>query len=253
MPDVLLGRPAPGVTTLTLAAPERRNALTPEFADRIVDACDAIDADDSVGAVVVQAEGPTFCAGAHRDALAQVAQDPASEESYHALTRIYAAFTRVGKLLPPTVAAVRGAAVGAGLNLALATDLRVVADDARLTPGFLPLGVHPGGGHFHLLARTAGREVAAGIGLFGRTVTGAECPALGLAWRSVPADEVEPLALELSETAGRDPVLSRRMAHSFRLQAGSGLMSWDAAVQAEHSVQMWSLRRASLAGKARKP
>jgi enoyl-CoA hydratase len=235
-----------GVATLTLAAPDRRNALTVAMADELVAACEALDADERVGAVVVQAQGVAFCAGAHRGVLAAVAKDPASDESYRGLTRIYAAFTRVGRLEAPTIAAVRGPAVGAGMNLLLSTDLRVVAHEVRLATGFLPLGAHPGGGHFTLLTRTAGREVAAGMGLFGAALTGREAVQRGLAFASAPADEVEAEAIRLAATVAKDPALARAAARSFRLEAGPPGVGWDVGVQVEHAAQMWSFRRGPL-------
>jgi hypothetical protein len=73
---------------------------------------------------------------------------PVEDAAYRNLETVYAAFTTVGSIGVPTVAAVRGAVVGAGLNRALASDLRVVPRSARLLPGFPQIGIHPGGGHF---------------------------------------------------------------------------------------------------------
>src|SRR5205814_284087 len=81
------------------------------------------DRDQQVGAAVIKGAGGTFCSGAERGHLDEVGRDPAEENRYAALGGIYRAFTRVGQLEMPTIAAVRGAAVGAGINLMLATDL----------------------------------------------------------------------------------------------------------------------------------
>ncbi len=232
-----------GVAVLTLAAPERRNALTVEMAAEMVAACEALDADPGVGAVVVAAEGRTFCAGGDRATLAAAGEDPAEPGRFAGLTTIYRAFTRVGELEAPTVAAVAGHAVGAGLNLALATDLRVVADDVVLTSGFIPIGLHPGGGHTALLARTGAREAAAALALFGERIDGPRAVELGLAWRAVPADEVLGLALELARVPAADPELARRTARSLRLTAGPPALPWPAALEAERAAQMWSMRR----------
>src|SRR6185503_11952368 len=110
-----------GVAFITLNAPATRNALNNELAGQFVAACDEADRDQQVGAAV------TFCSGAERGHLDEVGRDPAEENRYAALGGIYRAFTRVGQLEMPTIAAVRGAAVGAGINLMLATDLRIVA------------------------------------------------------------------------------------------------------------------------------
>src|SRR5438034_4982102 len=135
---------ADGVAFITLNAPATRNALNNELAGQFVAACDEADRDRRVGAAVINGAGGTFCSGAERGHLDEVGRDPAEESRYAALGGIYRAFTRVGQLEMPTIAAVRGAAVGAGINLMLATDLRIVAEDARLISGFLRIGLHPG-------------------------------------------------------------------------------------------------------------
>jgi enoyl-CoA hydratase len=235
-----------GVAVLILDAPSRRNALTVAMAEELVEACEAIDADDTVGAVVVRGEGAYFCAGGDRATLDAAGEDPSEPVTYAGLSAIYASFSRVGALEPPTVAAVRGGAVGAGLNLALATDLRVVADDAILLSGFLPIGLHPGGGHTVLLGRLGPREAAAALTLFGVRVTGRELAARGLAWQALPSDEVEAAAFELARTPAADPELSRRTARSLRAALGPPALPWSAALELERGAQMWSMRRRAL-------
>jgi enoyl-CoA hydratase len=231
-----------GVAILTLAAPDRRNALTVAMARELAAACDALDADASVGAVVVAAEGKTFCAGGDRATLAAAGEDPAGDEAWEGLGDVYRAFTRVGELEAPTIAAVAGHAVGAGLNLALATDLRVVAEDVVITSGFIPIGLHPGGGHTALLGRTGAREAAAALALFGERIDGRRAVELGLAWRAVPAADVLGVALELARVPAADPALARRTARSLRTLSTA---SWPVALDAERSAQMWSMRRAA--------
>ncbi|MCW2808886.1 MAG: Enoyl-CoA hydratase/isomerase [Marmoricola sp.] len=231
-----------GLAHLTLQNPSRRNAIDAPLADELVAACDAIDADESIGAVVVRGSGGYFCSGGDRDELAEVCKEPASNHSMGVISRIYAAFLRVGSLQPLTIAAVRGGALGAGLNLALATDLRVVSHDARIGSGFLGLGVHPGGGHFHLLRSLAGPEAAAALGLAGQAVDGQRAQQLGLAWASVPDHEVEPTAAELARTAAADPDLARRAKASFATSTAPAT-TWPAAVAIERTPQIWSFAR----------
>ena len=242
MSEVLLERAGP-VAIVTLNAPDRRNAFTQEMVQELIDACDAIDSDPGVGAVVLQARGDSFCSGAHRAVLAEAGKDPVSSANYRRLGRTYQAFVRVGELQPPTIAAVRGHAVGAGVNLMMATDLRVVANGARIMTGFLRIGIHPGGGHFTLLGRTVGRETAAALSVFGQEIDGRRAATLGLAWESVEEAEVEPRALALAMLAGADPELARATAHSFRIELGPPAIPWPAALEVEKAVQMWSLRR----------
>jgi enoyl-CoA hydratase len=237
---------ADGIATITMRAPERRNALTLEMAAAMIEACEAIDADPEIGAVIVTGEGGYFCAGGDRATLAEAGQDPAAPEVYEGMSTIYGAFARVGRLEPPTIAAIRGGALGAGLNLALATDLRVVAEDATLLSGFLPIGLHPGGGHSLLLARAGNREVANALALFGERLTGVEAVERGLAWRAVPDDQVEACARELAAVPAADPQLARRTATSMRRIAGPPAIPWDAALDLERAAQMWSMRRKAL-------
>lgn len=218
------------------------------MARELFDVCESIDANLGIGAVVVRGEGPMFCAGAHRDLLANASRDPAAQQAYDQLGWVYRSFTRVAELEAPTIAAVRGGAVGGGLNLVLATDLRIIATDARLDPGFLRLGLHPGGGYFVLTGRLAGRETAAAMGLFGESVTGTRAAEIGLAWQALPAEEVEGRALELARRAARDPELARLTAQSLRTELGPPMIPWPAALTAERAVQMWSLRRLSNSG-----
>jgi enoyl-CoA hydratase len=232
------------VAVITLAADERRNALTVEMAGELVDALYDADGDEQVGAVVITG-GANFCAGAHRETLAAAAVDPARDHEWTMLGEIYQAFLRVTRTKTPTIAAVRGSAVGAGVNLALAADLRIVSESALIRSGFAPLGIHPGGGHFSFLAARGGLELAAAAGLFGCDLSGADAARLGLAWQAVPDDDVETTAVELAVGVARDPELSRVLTATFREETALGRPSWTAAAQLERAAQMWSLRRRS--------
>jgi enoyl-CoA hydratase len=247
MSEVTIERGDDGVATITLDAPERRNALTVEMAEELVAACEELDADSSVGAVVVRGAGGFFCAGGDRDTLAAAGRDPAAPETYSAIGAVYRSFARVGELEAPTIAAVRGGAVGAGLNLMLATDLRIVAPDARIISGFLPIGLHPGGGHGALLGRSGAREGAAALALFGERIDGSRAAELGLAWAAVEDDDVEPTAHELAARAGADPQLARRTVASLRTVLGPPALPWGAALELERAPPMWSMRRKELA------
>ncbi|HZC12566.1 MAG TPA: enoyl-CoA hydratase-related protein [Thermoleophilaceae bacterium] len=244
--EISLERRDNGLALLTLDAPERRNALTLAMAGELVAACEELDADASVGAVVVRGAEGFFCAGADRATLAAAGRDPADPEVYAGLGAIYRSFARVGEMEAPTVAAVRGGAVGAGLNLMLAADLRIVGRDARIVSGFLPIGLHPGGGHGALLGRTGIREAAAAMALFGERIEGERAAELGLAWAAVDDADVEETAIELAARAGADPELARRTAASLRTVLGPPALPWAAALELERASQMWSMRRKEL-------
>ena len=186
-----------GVGVLTLNAPERRNALTPGLVSDIVAAGDWLEARDDVGVVIVTGAGSAFCAGA---ALTQLDSADAS-----VLRGIYDAFLRIHSIPVPTIAAVNGPAVGAGLNLAMACDLRLVTDEAVLDSRFLRIGLHPGGGASWLLRQAAGAELTAAMLLFGVRFKGQECVTRGLAWDCVPQAELLSTARQLAAQAAGAP------------------------------------------------
>jgi enoyl-CoA hydratase len=226
-----------------LCAPESRNALTPDMGARIRDLCHEINTDRKIGAVVLSGANGTFCSGANTQALGENRSDPAGEAGFAVISDIYASFVSVMELRVPTVAAIRGAAVGAGLNLALATDLRIVAEDARLLAGFLRIGVHPGGGFFSLMHQTGTRQTAAALGLFGEGVSGTRAVELGLAWEACPDAEVEQRAFELARSAAGNVELVMRAKRSLNLELGPPPISLPAALEVERGQQMWSQRR----------
>ena len=137
-----------GVAILTLDDPDKRNAINLTMNDEICEALDGLEESKDIGALIVTGAGKGFCAGADlSDLLAARERDNIQD--------IYRGFLRIADSTLPTVAAVNGAAVGAGMNMALACDVIVAADSAKFDSRFLQIGIHPGGGHtWRLLART---------------------------------------------------------------------------------------------------
>jgi enoyl-CoA hydratase len=234
-----------GVAIVTLNAPDRRNALTPAMADELIATFDEVDGRADVGALVIRAVGKSFCAGGDIKTLTDAGLDPAAAENYEGMGKIYDSFYRLGQVRVPTIAAVRGSAVGAGMNMLLAADLRIVASDARLICGFLKRGLHPGGGHFVILSRLIGREAAAAMALFGEEINGTKAVELGLAWESVDDASVEDRALELAARVAADPELARVAVGNFRKEVVNAAVSWEVATQFERPSQMWSMRRSA--------
>jgi enoyl-CoA hydratase len=229
------------VAVITLAAPGRRNALTPTMSRAIIERLEEAEANPNIGALVLNAEGPTFSAGADRALLAAVDQDPLSDAAYRQLGDIYQMFVRLQSSAIPTVAAIQGAVVGASVNLALACDVRIVADDLRVV-GFGIAGLHPGGGHLRLLARCLGTMGGASLALFGRDLDSTAALATGFAAICVPKERLLDEALALARGATHDVQLIRAVTASWRLAAGEPL-SAAAAVQMERAAQLWSLSR----------
>lgn len=151
------------VAVITVNDPDRRNAITAESSERLRQAVERAEADPGVHAVVVTGAGKAFCAGADLTALG-AAGGGAAETG---LQQLYDGFMAVSTCRLPTIAAVNGAAVGAGLNLALAADVRIAGPAAVFDARFQKLALHPGGGATWMLQRAVGPQVARAALLFG--------------------------------------------------------------------------------------
>ena len=230
------------VAVLILDDPERRNALSGPLVDHIVSAVDELESDEAVGAIVVTGAPPAFCAGADLGDLSSSGSpssgSPSGGDAGAGLRSIYEGFLRVARCTLPTVAAVNGPAVGAGLNMAMACDVRMAAESARFDSRFLALGLHPGGGGTWLLQRAIGPEATAAIALFGERLDGHRAAEIGLAWRCVPDDEVVDAAVSLAGAAAEAPrELAIRLKHTLR---GWGAVDeHEEAVEAELVQQLW--------------
>ena len=191
------------VAVLTLDDPERRNALTPDLVDAIVAAIAECEADDGVGAVVVTGAPPAFCSGADVSALGAMSAHDGRDAGQ--VRGIYDGFLSVRDCTLPTVAAVNGAAVGAGFNLALCCDVRLAGASARFDARFARIGLHPGGNHLWMLERVVGPQATAVMNLFGEQVDGARAAELGLVWRCVDDDALLDEAVALAARAAEVP------------------------------------------------
>jgi enoyl-CoA hydratase len=230
-----------------LSDPARRNALSVELSSQLADAVAECDRDESVHAVVITGAPPAFCAGADRSALAAAGQSGSEVQ----LRGLYAGFLAVANATLPTIAAVNGPAVGAGLNLALACDVRVVGPGAVFDARFLQLGIHPGGGMTWLAQRAAGWQTAAAMALFGEPLDAAEAVRIGLAHRLVETGG-EPRSPEAHEAVLAAAVdMARRAADAPRelviatkaaLHATSTMPHHTDAVTYELAPQLNSLR-----------
>jgi enoyl-CoA hydratase len=226
---------AEGVATLTLNEPERRNALSASMVQEVIDAFDRFEAPDSeVHAVVVTGAPPAFCAGADLGHLGGSAEG--------GLRSVYEGFLRVGRSPLPTIAAVNGAAVGAGMNLALCCDLRLAGQSARFDTRFLQLGLHPGGGHTWMLQRAVGPQQAAAMVLFGQVWRGEEAARRGLAYDCVDDDALLDTATALARSAAElPPELAQRAKQTLRDIAA--VEEHSQAVDLEIAAQLWSLKQ----------
>lgn len=219
------------VAVLTLNDPDRRNSLTGPMVDEIVDTFDALEADDGVGAVVITGAGKGFCAGADLGNLGGTTGP--------GFRSIYEGFLRVGRSTLPTLAAVNGAAVGAGMNLALACDLRVAGKSAKFDCRFLDLGLHPGGGHTWMLRDAVGKANAAAMVLFGQILDGETAEKYGLVWRCFDDGALIDGAVEIAARAASGP---KELVVEIKKSLGDMRAIDDpvAAMERELGPQVWS-------------
>ncbi len=204
---VLMERPAEGVALLRLNRPKVLNALSNAVVSRLADALEGFDADGATRAVVLTGDERAFAAGA--DIAEFAAEGPLLEE-----------WDRLWAFGLPLIAAVRGVALGGGLELAMSCDLLVVAEDARLGQPEINLGVMPGAGGTQRLTRAVGKTLAIEMVLLGREISGRDAERHGLANRCVPAERVVPVALDLaralaSQAPGAVRVAKRAIGRAF--------------------------------------
>jgi enoyl-CoA hydratase/carnithine racemase len=234
MPPLRIDRPDDGVVVLTLDVPERRNAMTEELTAAWADAIPRLAGDSSLRCVVVTGAGPAFCAGGDLSWI----DAGGSLEVVAIRARLlpfYRTWLAIRDLEVPTIAAVNGPAIGAGLALALACDVRYAVPDARLSAPFTSLGIHAGMATTWLLPEVAGLAVARELLLTGRVVTGAEAVPLGLMTRTFPPETFMADILHVARTiASRAPVATRLTKIAL---AGGGHASFEAALAWESLAQ----------------
>jgi enoyl-CoA hydratase len=234
--SLVLFEVADHVALITVNDPDRRNAVTDDMSRQLRAAVECAEADSDVHAVVVTGAGKAFCAGADLSALGSAAEE--------GLRRLYDGFMAVGRCTLPTIAAVNGPAVGAGLNLALAADVRIAGPNALFDARFQKLGIHPGGGATWMLHRGVGPQVARAALLFGMRFDAESAVRHGLALSI--ADDPVAAALELATgpaAAPREVVLATKA--TMRATASPGVLDIDLHEQAKgielgpqaHSIQ----------------
>jgi enoyl-CoA hydratase/carnithine racemase len=232
---------ADGVATLVLDRPERLNALTFAVYRELTDRFASMRADARVHAVVIRGEGRGFCSGGDvHDIIGRLIDMPHDEVL--AFTRMTGELiANMRKLEKPIVAAIHGVAAGAGAVIALAADLRVLAEDARLALLFTKVGLTGADmGAGYLLPRLVGQARAAELLLLGDTIDAATAERYGLATRVVPAGEHATVADDLARRLARGPLAA--LATTKRLLEAEWTMDLDTAIEAEAQAQAVHLR-----------
>lgn len=238
---LVVDEPRPGIRVVTLNRPQRMNALSFLAFQELQRLSEQMADEDDVRVLILTGAGRGFCAGLDLDDAATlsgmtVAEFMRGQESW---ARSITSFRRLAK---PVIAAVNGAAAGAGFSLALAADFRIAATTARFNAAFIRIGLTGGDcGSSWLLPRIVGLGHASEILLTGRFVDAEEAARIGLVNRVVPADQLMDAALDLADAiAGNSPMGVRLTKQA--LQSNAAEPSLDVALEVENRNQALASR-----------
>ncbi len=207
--ELLIERNGP-VSILTLNRPERLNAVSLAVYEALIDVLLTIENDGDVRAVILSGAGRAFCVGADLKAHGEAELTPEQRRTYvRAGQRAHLLLQRSSK---PIIAAVNGHAIGAGLELALSSDYVIVANEAKLRFPEIGLGTFVGGGTVYTLPLRVGMLRAKELILLGEFFTPADAVSWGIANRTVSADQVVPVALDVARVLAEKAPTSMRYA-----------------------------------------
>lgn len=177
------------VATIRLNRPDALNALNPDLLSELSDALTVVDHNEGVKALVLRGEGRAFCSGADLTAFDPVFAQPALIPQF--LQNITDCLAQMESLSVPVIAVVHGFALAGGLELMMACDMVLVAEDARIGDQHVNFGLIPGGGSTQRLPRRVGMQRAMELLTTGRWISGSEAVEWGLALRAVPAENLD--------------------------------------------------------------
>lgn len=205
MDRVLLESREDGVLTLTMNRPDRLNALTSDMLRGLHEALMGAASDREVAVIVLAGAGRAFCAGGDVKAMAEGGRSESFDERTQGLRQRMEASRLLHEIPKPTIAMLRGAAAGAGLSLALACDLRIASDTARLTTAFAKVALSGDFGGSYFLTRLVGPAKARELYFTSPILSAAEAQTLGLVSRVVADAELEEATRSFARSLARGP------------------------------------------------
>jgi enoyl-CoA hydratase len=221
------------IALLTLNNPDKRNMLTIEVCEQIANYVAEAEKNPEVKALIVTGSGRAFCAGGQLSDLTP---------NQTVLESIYSGFLSIANCSLPTIAAINGPAVGAGFNMAVGCDVRIVTEQARFEPRFFGLGLHPGGGNTWMLRQLANWNTAAGMLLFSQSLSGREAVEKGLAWKCVEASQLLEEAFAFTANI-RDLPKELLLRTKATLRQAGGTNSHKEILELETAEQIWSIQQ----------
>lgn len=224
-----------GLRVITLNDPDRRNILAPQLCAQLLETVQTVAADPDAKALIVAGAGTAFCGGADMPAIFgdQSRSVATLRDDLH---EVYASFLAIRALAIPTIAAVQGPAVGAGLNLAMVCDIRIAGPDASFSATFSRIGLHPGGGCTWFLVQAMGQDRALKMLLDGGSKRGADAVASGVAthFAEDPLAEAHVLA---SRYVALDVQLLRDIKSAVAMAASSAAATFGPTLEFESWAQ----------------
>jgi 2-(1,2-epoxy-1,2-dihydrophenyl)acetyl-CoA isomerase len=209
---VLLEAKHDGIATLVMNRPDRLNALNTELATALNDALGRIAGDETIRVVVLTGAGRAFCAGGDLGALGKGHETGATHQLEPLLRAGMQMVIKMRTMPQPVIAAVNGAAAGAGMNIALAADIRIAAEEATFGQNFAKVGLFPDYGGTYFLPQLVGPSKAAELFYTGDMIDGKTALGLGLVNQVVPAAQLETEVKTLAQKLARGPSLPIRAA-----------------------------------------
>ena len=236
MTDFLLTERRGAVLVLTMNRPERRNAFTRPMLDRMVEALSEAAEDPSVRVVVLTGAGGAFCAGGDVKAMNEGQYQDMSFYDQRKSLRDRMEVSRLLHEMPkPTIAAIEGAAAGAGLSIALACDFRIASDTSKITTAFAKVGLSGDFGGTYFLTQIVGSAKAKELYMFSPVISGKEAERLGIVNRAVDEGRALEEALEFAAPLAEGaPLALGRMKANLNLATGGGTLLEVMALEADN-------------------
>jgi enoyl-CoA hydratase/carnithine racemase len=194
-----------GVATITLNRPEKYNAFTKDMINRWAEILEQCETDPSIKVVVLTGAGKAFCTGGDINAQKDRANNDALERKDFLWRHVHKIAFIMERMDKPTIAAINGAARGAGLDMALMCDLRTMADTATLAESYINVGLIAGDGGTYYLPRIIGLPRALELFWTGRAIDAAEAERIGLVNNVVPADQLMAATYQLARAIAAQP------------------------------------------------
>src|SRR5512146_2961352 len=232
--EMILAETRGGVGLITLNRPQAMNALNNQLMRELMDALEAFDKMDEVGAMVITGNEKAFAAGADIKEMADLSSQQIMDRDHVAV------FGRLRTIRKPVIAAVSGWALGAGCEVALACDMIVASESARFGQPEITIGVIPGAGGTQRLTRAVGKAIAMEMIINNRTLTAQEAYQFGMVNRVVPASEYLEQALKLAEEIASRAPLAARLAKKMINQAFERALSEGLAVEKQEFYNLFA-------------